>query len=174
MFELALENVSTISAKRGSAGETIFYQAAKARDSLIARGIEPTDKAIAKELGVSLESIQSHEILKGKNFVRIDAKTNKNSEEGRTWQEVIGDNSANPEELYAAKEEINALKLKIAEFRSKLSDRQRVILDEYILGSKTVREVAKELSISKSYVDQLAVPLEEDLHCYLRKHLSAP
>ncbi|MGE0084786.1 MAG: RNA polymerase sigma factor RpoD/SigA [Desulfococcaceae bacterium] len=133
----------------------LFFKLKKEKQKLIDEGFDPKPKLLSEKLGVSeREIIDMDQRLDGWD-ISLDAPLKEDSDTERI--EFLSTGAESAEDKVARKEMDLLLHSKIAEFRSKLSDRELEIFDLRIFSDNpvTLQEIGDKYSISRERVRQV-------------------
>ena len=133
----------------------LFFKLKKEKQKLIDQGFDPKPKLLSEKLGVSeREIIDMDQRLDGWD-VSLDAPMKEDSDTERI--EFLSTGAESAEDRVARKEMDMLLHSKIAEFRSRLSDRELEIFDLRIFSDNpvTLQEIGDKYSISRERVRQV-------------------
>jgi RNA polymerase sigma-B factor len=141
----APRRVKDLSIHLSSARETLFSKS----------GRPPTVQELSQYMGVSEEEIlEAMEIGNSYRTVSLDREVENDEEEGvNSFDRHISVN----EEGYEAFENADLINNVVAE----LSDRERAIFGERMLGTKTQQEVAREYGVSQVTISRLEAEIRE-------------
>ncbi len=133
----------------------LFFKLKKEKQKLIDQGFDPKPKLLSEKLGVSeREIIDMDQRLDGWD-VSLDAPMKEDSDTERI--EFLSTGAESAEDQVARKEMDLLLHSKIAEFRSRLSDRELEIFDLRVFSDNpvTLQEIGDKYSISRERVRQV-------------------
>lgn len=136
----------------------LFYKLQKEKDALDALGQEPNIALISSRLGVPEHEVEQMAQRMSGRDVSLDRPLDDDS--GGSLMDLQKSTSdMSLEERLAHEEQLEILKEKIAEMRSDLSDREKIILDERLLNDEplTLQEIGEKYGITREAVRQMEV-----------------
>lgn len=140
-----------ISLHHGAPG-SILMREGSVRRKLEARGIEPTDEAIAKEAKVKLSTLRTVRSLRA-GALSFDAPIARGGEDGRVLSDVLPSGGDTPEDQIIEADERSRLLFAV----STLPPRLQKIIRIRFEGDKTLAGVGRELGLSRERIRQLEV-----------------
>jgi RNA polymerase sigma-32 factor len=137
----------------------VFYGLNKAKNKLYRTGTEPSPEELARVLKVNEEIVRTMEVR-----LRWDVPLDFVDGEAAAGQETV-------EEIVASKERRDRIAQTIHEFKQRLDERDRFILEKRILADcpLTLKEIGEHFAVSRERVRQLETALVKRLKFGVRK-----
>jgi RNA polymerase sigma-32 factor len=148
----------------------LFFNLKKESDRLEREGIRPTPQLLADRLGVRPSDVVEMSQRMQSPDVSIDTPLR---EDNDTSLLSLLPSSTESAEVELARRELSSLLLSaVSEFRDRLSDKERTILEGRILDDEksTLQELSDRLGLSKERVRQIESKLRERLRTFLLGH----
>lgn len=162
LFEYLRDKIKLVKMPLSHANKKLWLNFSKTEAKLKARGVTVTDAYIAKELGLTEAEVKEYrEMAQGEGYLSLD------DEQG----EIIANSLPDPKyEMNNSDEIVTA----IVQFRSKLSDRDKEVLDAKVLDLKpeTLDTIGYRYGVSKQRIQQVEVKLNKSLRKHLTKYQS--
>ena len=149
----------------------LFFKLKKEKQKLIEEGFDPKPKLLSEKLGVSeKEIVEMDQRLDGWD-VSLDAPLKDDSDTARI--EFLGDTNESAEDQVAKKETEMLLRLKIDEFRKKMTPRELEIFDLRIFSDDpvTLQEIGDRYGISRERVRQVEKNIIKKIKEYIKREI---
>ena len=175
ILRFLLDNYRMVKLGSTRAGRKLFFQLQKERDRLLSSGIEPTQRLLADNLGVSerdLNDVDQHMRAPALSF---DGPMGED-DSGRPLSETVADARPRDPEDQAARGELGTMiSAKLATFyeTSVTDEREQVIWKERMVAEDPVSlsSLGQQFGVSKERVRQLEVRLKKRLKQFLEVEL---
>ncbi len=171
MRDFVLRNWSIVRTGTSAAQKTLFYNLRR----LSARLGEPGEGrlghegtlAVARELAVDAREVSAMEARLFARDLSLNAPRGDDADE--TWQDVLADERPSPEEDAIDSGEAARRERLLAQALARLSERERLIVQERHLKDEetTLERLGGSLGISKERVRQIECRALEKLKCYM-------
>jgi RNA polymerase sigma-32 factor len=156
MLKFIMENWKLVKIGTTQTQRKLFFNLAKERDKLLARGFEPEPRLLAERLDVKEEEVREMSQRLGGGEVSLNAPM---SDDGK---EVFGSFLRDPNEVaideqLSQKQSKGLLLEKLAEYKKKLSGKELDIFDNRIMAENplTLQELGDKYHISRERVRQI-------------------
>ena len=171
MVKFLLDNVRLVRVGTTNARRKLLRNLQKEKSRLEQEGFEVGPKQLAEHFGVSEEDVKDVQQALHSRDVSIDAPMD--GDEGPTGAEVLPTGGPDVEESVARRELQERTEAAIDRFRDGLSERERAILDERLLGHDplTLQALGDRFGITREAVRQLEARLKKQLGEHLRAEL---
>jgi RNA polymerase sigma-32 factor len=149
----------------------LFFKLKKEKQKLIEQGFDPKPKLLSEKLGVSeKEIVEMDQRLDGWD-VSLDAPLKDDSDTDRI--EFLGASNESAEDQVAKKETEMLLRLKIEEFRKKMTPRELEIFDLRIFSDDpvTLQEIGDRYGISRERVRQVEKNIIKKIKEYIKREI---
>ena len=149
----------------------LFFRLEKEKARLEAMGIIPGPKLLAKQLGsTEAEVIEMTQTMEHGDL-SLDAASN--DEQGPALIDIIPDQASSAEELTSREELQTIVSHKIEKFKTKISERERVILEERLLGEKpaTLQDIASKFNKTREAIRYTEKNLIKKLKSFLKREI---
>jgi RNA polymerase sigma-32 factor len=149
----------------------LFFKLKKEKQKLIEQGFDPKPKLLSEKLGVSeKEIVEMDQRLDGWD-VSLDAPLKDDSDTDRI--EFLGSTNESAEDQVAKKETEMLLRLKIEEFRKKMTPRELEIFDLRIFSDDpvTLQEIGDRYGISRERVRQVEKNIIKKIKEYIKREI---
>ena len=151
----------------------LFFNLNKEKAKLSAMGIDPTPAEVAKRLGVEEQEAIDMDRRLSSGEMSLDAPVG--DTEGRPVAriELLPSAVLGPDARVADEQLSDILKVKLAEFRTRLTGKDVAIFDKRLLAEEplTLQELGDEFGISRERVRQIEARLTTNLRNFLRDAL---
>jgi RNA polymerase sigma-32 factor len=162
MLSFIMDNWKLVKIGTTQSQRKLFFNMAKERNRLTAKGVAPRPKLVAKRLGVKEEEVveMTHRLS---NDLSLHASVGNESKETR--EVYLEDPSAAVDEQISDEQVQVLFSKKLNEFRKRLSEREVDILDSRILAEKPVilRKLGERHQISRERVRQIQKKIIENI-----------
>ena len=149
----------------------LFFKLKKEKQKLIEQGFDPKPKLLSEKLGVSeKEIVEMDQRLDGWD-VSLDAPLKDDSDTARI--EFLDASNESAEDQVAKKETEMLLRLKIDEFRKKMTPRELEIFDLRIFSDDpvTLQEIGDRYGISRERVRQVEKNIIKKIKEYIKREI---
>ena len=149
----------------------LFFKLKKEKQKLIEQGFDPKPKLLSEKLGVSeKEIVEMDQRLDGWD-VSLDAPLKDDSDTARI--EFLDATNESAEDQVAKKETEMLLRLKIDEFRKKMTPRELEIFDLRIFSDDpvTLQEIGDRYGISRERVRQVEKNIIKKIKEYIKREI---
>ena len=145
----------------------LFFNLSREKERLEKEGFYPGPKLIASNLNVRESDVIEMEQRLGGSDMSVDTPTSEDSE--YTLMNLLSNNQLNGEEILAEKERMNILKDSMNEFSLTLSEKERAVFEERLLGEEkvTLNDLADRYSLSRERIRQIENKVKEKLKKFL-------
>lgn len=175
--DYVLRNWSIVRTGTTAAQKSLFFNLRRLRAKIEGEkereGLSPDDrKDIAKKLKVKVKDV---EMMEGR-MSGVDSSLNMpiGDEQGDEWQNMLGDDRPNPEDVVLGLKDSQTRSQWLNEALATLNDREQQIIRERHLGYETVtlEDLGKELGVSKERVRQIESRAMDKLKVSLAKKVN--
>ncbi len=149
----------------------LFFKLKKEKQKLIEQGFDPKPKLLSERLGVSeREIVDMDQRLDGWD-VSLDAPLKDDSDTERI--EFLSTASESAEDQVAKKEMESLLHVKIAEFRTRMTERELEIFDRRIFSDTpvTLQEIGDRYGISRERVRQVEKNIIKKMREFFKREI---
>ncbi|HMM40075.1 MAG TPA: RNA polymerase factor sigma-32 [Desulfovibrio sp.] len=167
ILKYIMDNWRMVKIGTTQAQRKLFYNLNKERQRLQSMGFDPTTQALSESLGVSETEIDEMDQRLSRNDMSLDLPLGEDSD--TTRMDLLPSLTPGVEETLV-NEQISRLLLKnLRTIEPKLSDKERIILNERLLSDEpvTLREIGQRFGVTRERVRQIEARLLEKL----REHL---
>jgi RNA polymerase sigma-32 factor len=167
ILKYIMDNWRMVKIGTTQAQRKLFYNLNKERQRLQSMGFDPTTQALSESLGVSETEIDEMDQRLSRNDMSLDLPLGEDSDTPR--MDLLPSLTPGVEETLV-NEQISRLLLKnLRTIEPKLSDKERIILNERLLSDEpvTLREIGQRFGVTRERVRQIEARLLEKL----REHL---
>ena len=149
----------------------LFFRLEKERARLEAMGITPGPKLLAEKLGSNEAEIIEMTQTMAHGDLSLDATGE--DEQGPALIDILPDNVTSAEDLTVREQLQDLIKEKIELFKKGISERERVILEERLLGDKpaTLQEIASRFHKTREAIRYTEKNLIKKLKAFLKKEI---
>jgi RNA polymerase sigma-32 factor len=154
MFDLVREMRGVVAVAHSGAAGSAFFRLRGIRARRETNGEDPSDEAIASELGITLDVLQNVAFWVEHPPLSIESPI---GHDGATLGELLRDPRASPEQLSVDSDESQRRELAVKRALWQLPLRERRILERCVLSEEpeSCQAVATELGLSRERVRQL-------------------
>lgn len=149
----------------------LFFRLEKERARLEAMGITPGPKLLAERLGSNEAEIIEMTQTMAHGDLSLDATGE--DDQGPALIDILPDNVASAEDLTVREQLQDLITEKIELFKKGISERERVILEERLLGDKpaTLQEIASRFHKTREAIRYTEKNLIKKLKAFLKKEI---
>jgi RNA polymerase sigma-32 factor len=179
IIRFVMENWRMVKLGTTQAQRKLFFNLAKEREKLLARGIEPTPRLLAKNLDVEVKDVEEMTARMAGEDVSLDAPLR--SEDGDSSQSrmdhVAAADGAPPDERIGDEELRRLFREKLDVFTRTVTDeKERFILEKRLLppdgeAPLTLQEVGNRFRLTRERARQIEAKLTARLRDYLRAEI---
>jgi RNA polymerase sigma-32 factor len=172
MVKFLLDNVRLVRVGTTNARRKLLRNLRREKLRLEGQGFEVGPKLLAEHFGVSETDVRDVQEALDSRDVSLDEPVRE--DESRSRGELIPDPTvADTEESFARRELQERTEAALAEFRSRLSEREQALLDERLLAETplTLQALGDRFGTSREAVRQAESRLVKRLEAFLRKRL---
>lgn len=147
----------------------LFFNLKREKEKLEREGFSPTPKLLADRLSVRESDVVEMEQRMGSSDVSVDTPLSDDSDS--TLHSVLPSPAPNAESLLSQRESKERIFDALREFSSKLTEREKIILEDRLLGEDkvTLQEFSDKFKLSKERVRQLETRIKEKLKVFLEE-----
>ena len=171
ILKYIMENWRLVKIGTTQAQRKLFFDLKKEKERLEQMGFDPTPQLVAKSLNVREEDVISMTQRLEESEISLDTQLGEDSRE--TLGDMIPAGGPPTEERVGSEEARRLLLTKIEEFKERLRERERDILESRMLADKpaTLRELGKKYGISPERVRQIEGEILKQLREFLREEI---
>ncbi len=171
ILKFILDNWRLVKIGTTQAQRKLFYNLYKEKEKLTQLGYEPIPQLIAKRLNVREKDVIEMEQRMGGSEISLDAPLSSDTED--SFQEVIPAQGQTPEEIWADVELKKLVREKVDEFKDRLSEKERDILELRLLADKplTLKEIGRRHGVSRERIRQIETRLLKKIKEFLKREM---
>jgi len=176
IIRFLMDNWRLVKLGTTQAQRKLFFNLAKEREKLLARGIEPTPRLLAKNLDVEVKDVEEMTARMASDDLSLDAPVAPGDEGSRQSRlDRLGDGAEPPDRQLADEQLKRLFREKLAAFSTTITDeKERFLLDHRLLPPEgveplTLQEVGNRFGLTRERARQI----EARLTARLRQHLQA-
>ena len=165
-----MDSRSIVKMGTNDAERRLFYGLKREKDKRVRAGTEASSDEPAHAFGVTTSDVEDMELRLGNIDVSLDEPC---YGEGDTLMDAMS-NGEDVEKTVAERHERALVEEWLAEFRERLNDKQRFILDHRIMAEEptTLEEIGERFHVSRESVRQMQVKISKTLVQALRSKAS--
>ena len=135
----------------------LFYRLNKEKRRLEATGVVPTAQMLAEVLNVKEKEIKDMETRLYYTDISLDSSLHDSESGEEIPVEIVREEEESIEDIVVAKERKKLLAEKIVEFKKRLNDEERFILENRIMAEEpvTLQKIGEHFSVSRESVRQM-------------------
>jgi RNA polymerase sigma-32 factor len=157
----------------------LFFNLSKEREKLLARGIEPTPRLLAKNLDVEVKDIEEMTARMSGEDLSLDAPMHGNEDESRQTRldRVASDGASAADERIGDEQLRRIFREKLEEFSKTIRDeKERYIFDRRLLPQDgqaplTLQEIGDRFKLTRERARQIEAKLTARLRDYVRAEI---
>lgn len=151
----------------------LFFNLAKEKARLTARGIDPTTDEIAKQLNVRPDEVVQMERRLASGDISLDAPIKQSDDTSQSRIDLMPSPTRSVDEVLADLEMSSKLKDSIHHFGRTLKDKEAIIFKKRLLADDplTLQQLGDEFGVSRERVRQLEQRLQKKLKQYIEDHM---
>jgi RNA polymerase sigma-32 factor len=178
IIRFVMENWRMVKLGTTQAQRKLFFNLAKEREKLLARGIEPTPRLLARNLQVEVKDVEEMTGRMASEDLSLDAPLHADDESRQTrLDRVTSDGAAPPDEKLADEELRRIFREKVDAFARTITDeKERYIFEKRLLppdGEQplTLQEVGDRFKLTRERARQIEAKLTSRLRDFIREAL---
>jgi RNA polymerase sigma-32 factor len=179
IIRFVMENWRMVKLGTTQAQRKLFFNLAKEREKLLARGIEPTPRLLAKNLEVEVKDVEEMSARMASEDVSLDAPLRGEENESRQsrLERVVAADAAPPDERMGDEELRRIFREKLQAFARTVTDeKERFILEKRLLPADgeaplTLQEVGDRFRLTRERARQIEAKLTGRLRDYVRAEI---
>ncbi len=179
IIRFVMENWRMVKLGTTQAQRKLFFNLSKEREKLLARGIEPTPRLLARNLQVDVKDVEEMSARMGSEDVSLDAPLHGDEDEARhsRLERVVAANGAPPDEKIGDEQLRRIFREKLETFAKTLEDeKERFIFEKRLLPADgeaplTLQEVGNRFKLTRERARQIEAKLTGKLREYLRAEI---
>jgi RNA polymerase sigma-32 factor len=173
IIRFLMENWRMVKLGTTQAQRKLFFNLAKEREKLLARGIEPTPRLLAKNLDVEESDVEEMTARMSSDDLSLDAPVSPGDEGAQTRMDRMADGVGGADDQIGDEELRRVFRSKLEAFAATISDsKERYIFDHRLLPSDgkpplTLQEIGAHFKLTRERARQI----EAKLTARLREHV---
>jgi RNA polymerase sigma-32 factor len=179
IIRFVMENWRMVKLGTTQAQRKLFFNLAKEREKLLARGIEPTPRLLAKNLQVEVKEVEEMSARMAGEDVSLDAPLRAEDEDSRQsrMDRVAAANGPPPDERMGDEQLRRIFREKLETFaKSIVDEKERFIFEKRLLPPEgeaplTLQEVGDRFRLTRERARQIEAKLTARLREYLRDEI---
>ena len=180
IIRFVMENWRMVKLGTTQAQRKLFFNLAKERDKLLARGIEPTPRLLAKNLEVEESEVEEMSARMAADDLSLDAPVSPDGEDSRqTRLDRMADRGgAAPADVQMGDEELRRIfREKLEAFAKTITDeKERYIFDHRLLPPEgetplTLQEIGDRFKLTRERARQIEAKLTARLRAYMKAEI---
>jgi RNA polymerase sigma-32 factor len=179
IIRFVMENWRMVKLGTTQAQRKLFFNLAKEREKLLARGIEPTPRLLAKNLEVEVKDVEEMSARMASEDVSLDAPLRGEEDESRQsrLERVVAADAAPPDERMGDEELRRIFREKLQAFARTVTDeKERFILEKRLLPADgeaplTLQEVGDRFRLTRERARQIEAKLTARLRDWLKSEI---
>ncbi len=176
IIRFVMDNWRMVKLGTTQAQRKLFFNLARERERLLARGVEPTPRLLARNLEVEERDVVEMSARMGSEDLSLDAPARADEGESRqTRLDRVSHEGPEAEDRLGDEELRRLFRRKLEEFRRTLTDeRERTIFDRRLLppdgeDPQTLQKIGERHGLTRERARQIEAKLTERLRAFLRK-----
>jgi RNA polymerase sigma-32 factor len=171
LLKFIMDNWKLVKIGTTQSQRKLFFNLAKERESLIAKGFEPEPRLLAERLDVKEEEVVEMSQRLGGWEISLSSPLSDDSKEA--YGSFLPDTTIGVDEELSQDEARRLLTEKLQEFRKGLQGKEADIFDNRIMAEKplTLRELGEKYKISRERVRQLQEKITDNIRKYLEQEI---
>jgi RNA polymerase sigma-32 factor len=179
IIRFVMENWRMVKLGTTQAQRKLFFNLSKEREKLLARGIEPTPRLLAKNLQVDVKEVEEMSARMAGEDVSLDAPVRGEDDEARPgrMERVTAADAAAADDRIGDEQLRRLFREKLEEFAKTVTDeKERFILERRLLPKDgeaplTLQEVGDRFRLTRERARQIEAKLTGRLRDYLRAEI---
>ncbi|HET9598800.1 MAG TPA: RNA polymerase factor sigma-32 [Anaeromyxobacteraceae bacterium] len=180
IIRFLMENWRMVKLGTTQAQRKLFFNLAKEREKLLARGIDPTPQLLAKNLAVEPSDVEEMSARMGSEDLSLDAPVGSSGDDGGdrpSRLERFSDREIAPDEALGDEELKRVFRAKLERFAAGLTDpKERYIFERRLLPADgeeplTLQQVGDHFKLTRERARQIEAKLVKRLREELKKEI---
>jgi RNA polymerase sigma-32 factor len=179
IIRFVMENWRMVKLGTTQAQRKLFFNLAKERDKLLARGIEPTPRLLAKNLQVEESEVEEMSARMAADDLSLDAPVSPDGEDSRqTRLDRMADGGGAGADIQMGDEELRRIfREKLEAFAKTVTDeKERYIFDHRLLPPEgetplTLQEIGDRFKLTRERARQIEAKLTARLRAYMKAEI---
>jgi len=175
ILKYILDNFRLVKIGTTNDQKKLFYNLMKEKNRLVSIGINPDNKTISENLGVSEKAVMemSTRLLNGNDEISVDKPLSSENDSVTTILDLMPSNEGNIEDNLANKQEVELLRENLVNFMSNLKERDKEIFENRLLCDvpKTLQEIADNYGVTRERIRQIEARLIKNLRVYMSEYI---
>ncbi len=178
IIRFIMENWRMVKLGTTQAQRKLFFNLAKERDKLLARGIEPTPRLLAKNLQVEESEVEEMAARMAADDLSLDAPVSNDGDESRqTRLDRVADGGGAADAQIGDEELRRLFRRKLEEFSRTITDeKERYIFEHRLLPRDgatplTLQEIGDRFKLTRERARQIEAKLTARLRAYLKSEI---
>ena len=174
ILKFILDNFRLVKLGTTNDQKKLFFNLLKEKNRLVSLGIDPDNKTLSENLGVSEKSValMDQRLGPGSGDLSLDTPLrNEEGESGSTIIDTFADSGAGPDEKLAHDQEVKMLSDHLGGFLTTLKDRDQEIFKNRLLSEApmSLQAIADQYGVSRERIRQIEERLIHSLKVYMSK-----
>ena len=179
IIRFVMENFRMVKLGTTQAQRKLFFNLAKEREKLLARGIEPTPRLLAKNLDVAEKDVEEMTARMAGEDLSLDAPLRSDQDDARQTRldRVASDGASSPDERIGDEQLRRIFREKLEAFSKTIRDeKERYIFERRLLPQDgqaplTLQEIGDRFKLTRERARQIEAKLTARLRDYLRAEI---
>ncbi len=178
IIRFVMENWRMVKLGTTQAQRKLFFNLAKERDKLLARGIEPTPRLLAKNLQVEVSEVEEMSARMASDDLSLDAPVSPDGEDSRqTRLDRMADGGGAADVQMGDEELRRIFREKLDAFAKTITDeKERYIFDRRLLPPEgetplTLQEIGDRFKLTRERARQIEAKLTARLRAYMKAEI---
>ncbi len=179
IIRFVMENWRMVKLGTTQAQRKLFFNLAKEREKLLARGIEPTPRLLARNLQVEEKDVEEMSARMASEDLSLDAPLHGNEDESRQTRldRVASDGAAPPDERIADEQLRRMFREKLDAFARTITDeKERYIFEKRLMprdgeAPLTLQEIGDRFRLTRERARQIEAKLTARLREFVRAEI---
>ena len=179
IIRFVMENWRMVKLGTTQAQRKLFFNLSRERQKLLARGIEPTPRLLARNLQVEEKDVEEMSARMGSEDLSLDAPVHGDDDGARQTrlERVAEDQGASPDERIGDEELRRVFRDKLDAFAKTITDeKERYIFDKRLLPPDgepplTLQEIGDRFRLTRERARQIEAKLTARLRAYIRAEI---
>ncbi|HET8538234.1 MAG TPA: RNA polymerase factor sigma-32 [Anaeromyxobacter sp.] len=179
IIRFVMENWRMVKLGTTQAQRKLFFNLSKEREKLLARGVEPTPRLLARNLQVEVKDVEEMSARMGSEDVSLDAPLHGEEDHARQTRldRVAQDGAAPPDEAIGDEELRRVFREKLEVFARTITDeKERYIFERRLLPPDgepplTLQEIGDRFRLTRERARQIEAKLTERLREFIRAEI---
>jgi RNA polymerase sigma-32 factor len=179
IIRFIMENWRMVKLGTTQAQRKLFFNLAKEREKLLARGIEPTPRLLAKNLQVEEKDVEEMSARMAADDLSLDAPLGHDDDESRQTRldRVVDDGRTSPDQAIGDEQLRRIFREKLEAFAKTITDeKERYIYQHRLLppdgeAPLTLQEIGDRFKLTRERARQIEAKLTGRLRAYLREEI---